>query len=82
MQNACVIIILSGVTFLAVPHSNILSHKGHIFQKKGTEHHLCVLIFYISFAQNISHSKKTSVSHYHRYIYSSTPKVPVILLRF
>ena len=51
MQSTCIIIRLSSVTCLAVPHFTILSHKGYNFQKKGTEHQLCVLIFYTTFAQ-------------------------------
>jgi hypothetical protein len=49
-------IVISGL-----PDSTIfsmLSHKQHDFQKKVTEHKMCVLIFSTAFVWNISHSKK------------------------
>jgi len=45
------------------PLYNIFPHyfiNGTIFEKKVTEHKMCVLIFSTTFASNISHSKKNS----------------------
>jgi hypothetical protein len=51
-------VILSSVISLAVSCFSTLFHKRYDFQEKGTEHKMCVLIFFYRFFQNISHSKK------------------------
>ena len=43
-----------------------LPHKRHDFWKKVIEHKMCVLIFFIGFIGNISHSKRNSVGYCHK----------------
>jgi len=50
--------ILSYVACLALPYFSTLSHKGHNFYKKVTDHKMYVLILSTTFVQNLSHSKK------------------------
>jgi hypothetical protein len=59
----CASAILLTVACLAVPYFSTLPHKWQDFQKKVTEHKLCVLIFSVTFVSNISHSKKNSLRH-------------------
>ena len=50
----------------AVPYLSTLFHKQHDFQNNVIEHKLCVLVFSTTFVWNISHSKKNSMSYYHK----------------
>jgi hypothetical protein len=43
-----------------------LSHKWQEFQNKINEHKMCIVIFSINFARNISHSNNNSARHYHK----------------
>jgi hypothetical protein len=59
-------IILSSVASLALPYFFYSFSKTAPFsgkKKKVTGHEMCVLIFSISFASNISHSKKNSARY-------------------
>ena len=70
--------ILSCVTSLALSYFSELSHIRHGFRENVIEHKMCVLIF-STFVCNISHSKKNSAVHYHKF---TCIQVPVILVRF
>jgi hypothetical protein len=53
--------VVSSVACPAVPHFSTVSHKRHDnWEKKVTEHKMCILIISTAFVSNISHSKKNS----------------------
>ena len=58
----------------------IISKTARFF-KTFTENKLCVLIFSTMFVRNFYHSKK-KWARYDKNVYSSSCKVPVILVRF
>jgi hypothetical protein len=76
-----IILVLSSVACLALPYFSILSHNWHYFQKKGTEHEMCVLIFSKTFVCSISHSRRTE-GNITVNVHRSACKIPVILVRF
>ena len=58
LQYSCAV--LPSVAYQAQQYFSTLSHKRHNFRKKEkcNEHEMCVLMFSINFAGNISHSTK------------------------
>ena len=72
--------ILPFLACLALPYFSTLSHKWHDFNKKVTEHKMCVLIFSTTFVWNIFNSM-TNWVRYHN-VHRSSCKVPIILVRF
>jgi hypothetical protein len=73
--------ILSSAASLAPPYFSTLSHKRHDIWKKVTERKTRVLIFSITFIENISHFKKNSARYCHKCKMSSG-KVLVIFAGF
>ena len=73
-------VILSSVACLFVEYFSTLSEKRRIFRKNVIEHKVCVFIF-CTIVGNVSRSKKNWPRYYHKYIYRSSRKVPVILVR-
>jgi len=62
--KAQVSITLSSVTFPALPYFYVSSHNGHHFGgEKIIKHEMCVLISFVVFVWNSSHSKKNSASY-------------------
>jgi len=60
-------ITLSSVVCPSVPYFPTVSHKRQDFRKKVTQHDMCVLICSINFVWNISHTKESWASYYHKY---------------
>jgi hypothetical protein len=79
MQCACVI--LSSLTYLALPHFYALFHTRHDFRKKMLLIMKSVVIFSKTFICNIFHSKK-NWARYDQQLYWYSCKVPVILVKF
>jgi hypothetical protein len=65
-------IMLSSVTFLALPYFSTLSHKRNHFRENVLEHKMCVLNFSTNFVGNISHTKKNSARYHHKCTYVFT----------
>ena len=63
-------IILSAVTFLAIPYFSTLSYKQHDYRgKKIIEHKIRVLFFSTAFVYNIFHSKQNSARNCLKFTY-------------
>ena len=74
-------IIFPSLVCLVLPYFSTSSHKLYHFRKEIFKNKICVLIFSIILAWNISLSKKKSPKYYHK---CKTPlcNIPVVLVRF
>ena len=64
--RACIVVPImqsASVAFLAAPHFSTFIN-GTIFEKKITEHKMCVFIFSVTFMWNISQDKNNSAKYH------------------
>ena len=75
MQRACTI--LSAVACMALKCFSTLCYKWHDFQKKDTEHKLCVLSLSKNLSRKTSHSMENERDMI-KNVYCPSCKIPVI----
>ena len=72
--------VLSSVACLILPYFVTSLHNRYGFRENVTEHKMCVLSFYTTFAWKTSHTNRNSIG-YHKCVYVFMDST-VILVRF